>query len=648
MAIGRVTRWFLHDPRIGWYVSLAVHTSLVVLLGLLTVPPPPPNVSRLIVADRYEREQELITEVLDDNLDVSVPIDTDAFDSAEFELELEGDELEAPQIDEADLPATEINEVDVASIEINTTAATQLFSDLPDNIAVASNETAGGSDQAVDRITDELSQILWSRQALVVWLFDESGSMKPDRERIRQRVERIYTELGIRGTAPGQTLVTSVASYGAKFHQHTTAPTSDVESIRGAIDRVPVDESGEEMMCTAIIEAIRRHSRFLDTDYGEVASVATAGDDGGSFRTRLGGGSADRRKMVLILVTDESGNRADNFARLEDAVKAAQRVDCRIYVLGREASFGHPYDSVRWVDPQSKKAFTVTVDRGPETPSLELLQTHGNGRRSDIFKSGFGPYEQSRLSRATGGIFFMLPEPGDKESAEQRGDRTGSLRNYLPSLQSREEYVNERNRSRLRKAIAKIIVDLDVWNDATLKKVTQTHYFPVERDKYVRSAERAVREAQLLVDYYDQALQTLENLADQREREQDRRWRANYDLLVAQITAYKLRTEQYIEAVGGGVRRLPPVKNPQGADKKTTHWRAVSAEKLINAKRYEPQQILANERLRFVEQEHNGTPWALRAAWELKRDYGYELAEHYSAPSPPSKPNPNPVAPPKL
>jgi len=637
----------MHDPRVGWYVSLVVHSSLVVLLGLITVPPKPHSTSRLIVADSYERDQELVTEVLDDNLDVSVPLDTDSLES-EFELNVDDSEFDAPEIDESDLAAaTEIDDVGVGNLEISTTAATRMFSELPDDIAVAANASAGGSEQAVDRITVELSQILWSRQALVVWLFDQSGSMKPDRDRIRQRVDRVYTELGIRGTARGKALMTSVASFGSGYQLHTPAPTNDVEVIRSAINSVPVDDSGDEMVCSAVIAALRQHGRFLRTDdSGAEPPTEIAGADG-SFASGLGR-EADQRKMILILVTDESGNRADNFARLEDAIDAANRHDCRIYVLGREASFGHPYDKVRWVDPQSKRAFTVQVDRGPETPSLEVLQTHGNGRRSDIFKSGFGPYEQSRLARSTGGIFFMLPDSNDSESAEQRANRTGSLRGYLPSLQSREEYVNERSRSRLRKAITKIVVDLDAWNDETLKRISQPHYFSVKRESYVKAAEKAVREAQRLVEYYEQALATLENLGDQRDRETDRRWRANYDLLLAQLTAYKLRTEQYIEAVGGGIRGLPPVKNPKGPDKKSTHWRAVGTEKLINPQRYQAQQILANERLRFVEQEHRGTPWALRAAWELRRDYGYRLAEHYSAPRPKNKPRPNPVKPPKL
>lgn len=647
MSVHSAIRWILHDPRVGWYVSLVVHSSLVVLLGLITVPPKPNSTSRLIVADSYERDQELMTEVLDDNLDISVPIDTASLES-EFDLEIDESELDAPEIDESELAAaTEINDIDVSNIEISTTAAAQLFSELPADIAVATSETAGGSDQAVDRITVELSQVLWSRQALVVWLFDQSGSMKPDRDRIRQRVDRVYTELGIRGTARGQSLMTSVASFGAGYQLHTPTPTNDVAAIRSAINSVPVDDSGEEMMCSAIIEALKQHSRFLRTDFSGAQSGAEGGaDSGGSFASGLGGES-DRRKLILILVTDESGNRADNIARLEDAIDAANRRDCRIYVLGREASFGHPYDKVRWVDPQTEQAFTVQVDRGPETPSLEVLQTHGNGRRSDIFKSGFGPYEQSRLARATGGIFFMLPAANDSETAEQRAERTGRLRGYLPSLESREEYVNDRGRSRLRKTITKIVVDLDAWNDETLQQISQPHYFSVKRESYVKAAEKAVREAQLLVEYYEQALATLENLGDQRDRETDRRWRANYDLLLAQLTAYKLRTEQYIEAVGGGIRRLPSVKNPKGPDKKSTHWRAVGADELINPQRYQAQQILANERLRFVEQEHRGTPWALRAAWELKRDYGYRLAEHYSPPRP-KNPRPNPAKPPKL
>ena len=54
-----------------------------------------------------------------------------------------------------------------------------------------------GASGAVDRITFEILRSLEERPTLVVWLFDQSGSLHRQRKEIRDRFDRIYAELGI-------------------------------------------------------------------------------------------------------------------------------------------------------------------------------------------------------------------------------------------------------------------------------------------------------------------------------------------------------------------------------------------------------------------------------------------------------------------
>ena len=97
-----------------------------------------------------------------------------------------------------------------------------------------------------------------------------------------------------------------------------------------------------------------------------------------------------RRKTALILVTDESGDPEDSARALEGAINIARDSHCRIYVLGREAVFGYPYAYLRWNDPKTKIGYWLRIDRGPETPFVEQLQTNGFWRRWDAHGSGFG------------------------------------------------------------------------------------------------------------------------------------------------------------------------------------------------------------------------------------------------------------------
>src|SRR5690606_7596561 len=137
-----------------------------------------------------------------------------------------------------------------------------------------------------------------------------------------------------------------------------------------------------------------------------------------------------------------------------DALQAARGAQAPIYILGREAVFGSLYAHVQWRQPQTGRLFYLPIRRGPETPFAEQLQYNGFRRRRDSHMSGFGPYEQVRLCRNTGGIFFQLP--GEQEDLNELDDRENAmlnLREYLPDLTSRRLYQQHRDNSEFRKAI---------------------------------------------------------------------------------------------------------------------------------------------------------------------------------------------------
>ena len=80
-----------------------------------------------------------------------------------------------------------------------------------------------GADGAIDRITNEILLSLDERPTLVVWLFDQSGSLKAQRESIAERFDRVYNELGVIEASGNpafsrhqdKPLLTAVASFGA-------------------------------------------------------------------------------------------------------------------------------------------------------------------------------------------------------------------------------------------------------------------------------------------------------------------------------------------------------------------------------------------------------------------------------------------------
>ena len=114
----------------------------------------------------------------------------------------------------------------VGSIEVHDFNRTILEGpNIPENVIVKGAGSVGttGAAGAVDRITHEILLSLDERPTLVAWLFDQSGSLKPQRESIAKRFDRVYNELGIieesgneafkqHGEKP---LLTSIAEFGS-------------------------------------------------------------------------------------------------------------------------------------------------------------------------------------------------------------------------------------------------------------------------------------------------------------------------------------------------------------------------------------------------------------------------------------------------
>jgi len=462
--------------------------------------------------------------------------------------------------------------------------------------------------QVMDRITSEILKMLEESKVLVVWCFDESISMKDDQQEISQRIERVYAELGLSEKAGGDMLTTGVASFGQGFHLHTKRPTNDVELVRRAINAVPVDNSGLEMTMQAVSMSLAAHAKYA---------------------------KGSKRKVALILVTDESGEMEPNIKFLESTVAEAKSVNCKVFVLGREAVFGYPYAHMRWKHPHTGHTRWLLVNRGPETSFVESLQTSCFRARHDSHPSGYGPYELSRLAEQTGGIFFMLPTIETdlvQVQKEKRRYRLDAMENYGPDLRSREEIFAERDESLLRAAIWGIINDLNPYDPETAKIINLKMHFQLRPDQFLEEARQEQAKAKVYITYIDRALKTLAEIEKHRDAEYQMRWRANYDLLYAQLLAYQARVYEYGAALDHFIANPKTAPMYKGQNARLVNW-AVRLCKETKADDVTAETIAkANERFAKVINDHPDTPWATRAEWEVKRGYGIELVPNYHGP----------------
>ncbi len=329
-----------------------------------------------------------------------------------------------------------------------------------------------GYGAALGQMTQELVRLMRQSKVHVVWLFDESESMKDDQKEIRERFYKVYEELGLvqRQDAKlksDEILLTTVMSFGEGINQHTRNPTADADEIKKAIDQIKVDESGKENTCSAIISVV-----------GKFQQMAVR----------------QKRKLVLIVVTDESG---DDGQHVEDAIQRSKSADAPVYVLGRYSVFGYPYARLRWVDPMFGLTHWLTINRGPETPAPECLQFDGLHGRWDVFSSGFGPYEQVRIAKQTGGIFFMLPGKEDNlagaGSLEERKFELLDMKEYLPDLNARIEYVRSRDASKFRDIQWRVIEELNPHLHDKLNM--QEHAYSIDPAQFATQGEETFKRA---------------------------------------------------------------------------------------------------------------------------------------------------------
>ena len=604
----------------GFLFSTAVHLAVFVSLALLMLPEEVKFVwSPLELRAPSEPPEELETVFLDEQ---NRPAREMSFAVASGDPNSQAEALAIGEValDESltETPTDGVR-VDIDGVLANLAGSRELLEEVPAGTPGQARQVVDGYQEAIDRITREIMLMLYKSKVIVIWCFDQSESMKDDQKEIRDRIERVYTELGLSDKAGGDNLVTAITSFGEGFVVHTPKPTSKLEEIRAAIDSVPIDPSGKEVMCQAVGRSIA------------------------SFRQYA---SKGQRRMALILVTDESGERDDNVRFLEATIAEANAARCKIYALGREAVFGYPYCYFRWRHPQTGRPHWLRVDRGPETAFVEQLQTNGFRRRYDAFPSGFGPYEESRLARETGGIFFLLPST---ESTLVRGDKRRyeleAMQWFQPDLRSREEIFADREKNKLQTLIFSVVTKFNPYDKNAASVIELRVHFSPNPQEFVQQVAQEKAKAKIYLTHLDAAEKEVEKNRFLRDRETASRWKANYDLLFAQLLAYKVRVYEYGAYLDAFVKtpKVVPMKKPPNLS--LVHWDITTRKPTLTGDVTKEYIERATELFKQIVKDYPGTPYAARAQWEIGRGFGVDLIPDYE---PPYKQVTNPMPLPKL
>ncbi|GIW97515.1 MAG: hypothetical protein KatS3mg111_0848 [Pirellulaceae bacterium] len=495
-----------------------------------------------------------------------------------------------------------------------------------------------GTDGAVDRITYEILRAMEERPTLVVWFFDQSGSLIRRRQEIRDRFDRIYEELGIversreergeRRKYTDEPLLTSVVAFGSEIHFLTPKPTADLTEIRTAIDSIEMDETGVERVFTALYMGVEKYKRYRSSSTGR----------------------GPERNVLFVAVTDERG---DDAAGLEQTINECRKFAIPVYVIGVPAPFGREFTYVKYVDPDPRYDQSpqwAQVDQGPESVLPEWIKL---GNRDDYFSepvvdSGFGPYALSRLAYETGGIYFTV-HPNRRVGQRVRREEVEAfasdlqyffdpevMAKYQPDYVSHEEYMRRISASPLRRVLiqAASLPRVDVLTNPTVRFVKRNDA------ELVTALTQAQQAAARVEPPLAQLAELLKQGEQFRDREASPRWLAGFDLALGTVLAHKVRAEAY-NAMLAKLKRGMSFEN----DKNNT-WVLKPSDEISVGSRLEKEAEYARQLLQRVATEHRGTPWGLLAERELKNPIGWEWSEEYTDLNPPPRNNNPPNNPP--
>jgi len=599
----------------SWSISLIVHLTL--LVGLAAIWQQLPAVQKVAVFTAEERIADVrpiddIQQSESDSEDVGVEgTGTGASLSTAPTL---GD---IARVEVRDLPVVEVATVMAPSLGLATAPA------VSDRITFKGTAGFGatGAAGAIDRLTQEIMLSLEERPTLVVWLMDQSQSLKQQRATIEQRFDRIYHELGIiqksgnddflkHGDAP---LLTSVIAFGKQVNLLTKTPTADLEEIKAAVHGIQDDPDGIELTFTAVAEAAKRYQKF-----------------------RTG---SSRRNVMLVVVTDETGNDEQ---QVETALERCRRYQMPVYVIGVPAPFGQRQAFVKYVDPDpmyDQNAQNIPVDQGPESALPESVQLGFSDAKWDRYSSidsGFGPYALTRLCYETGGVYFAVHPnrptgAGGVKDTDAMATRINQffdpevMRNYLPDYVSPKQYDHLLRENKARLALVEA---------AKLSMIA-----PMEKPR-LRFPKRSEAELKTDMDVAQRTAAVLEPRLEQfynvlKVGEKDRakltgaRWQAGYDLAMGRVLAVWVRTAGYnaiLAKAKNGMKFREDISDT---------WELEPADEVHVNSALEKAAAQSREYLTRVRDQHPGTPWAYLAERELAEPLGWVWTEKHTNVRPP-------------
>ena len=567
----------------AWAVSLAVHVVVLLMLRSIiyvTAGPETDNLITSVVDELDQRDykfdvtvQDLVGNASEANTLTSSQAAAQVMNQNQqdqIKRELEEDLLvvEAPPLNEVMQPP---------SAELTSVVET-----------TGTSEKTGGVEGSIDRMTYEVINSLKERETLVVWLFDESGSLAIRRNEIADRFENIYGQLDSLKAERNSPLKTAIVGFGEGVNFYTPEPITDIAKAVNLVRGIKDDDSGKEMAFTAVGQVVNKWKRFRS--------------------------ARDKHNCMIVLVTDERG---DDFALLETVAAMCSKTGFRVYCIGNSSPFGREKGYVTYKYSDGYEV-DVPVDQGPESVQMEVLDLPFWGARgvdSGRISSGLGPYALTRLCAETGGLYLIAQDSRGKQFD------VSLMKEYLPDYRPSRFYQQDVTRNSTKMAL----LTAAEGTRLTQVRAPQTR-FRADSDNALRTeASDAQKAVAVLGHRVTEIVTQLEAGEKDREKLKEPRWQAAYDLAMGRALAIQAR------AMGYNIMLAQMKVAPKAFEKEGNNtWTMAASGDVETGPLIRKIVTRATEYLSRVVDNHQGTPWAYLAEMELERQMGWTWQESYT------------------
>ena len=431
-------------------------------------------------------------------------------------------------------------------------------------VAKVRKELAKNYEEAIDDFAQEMIDVLSDKPVMAVLLFDESQSLQDDRQLIMAKLQSVKKALDDNlDDGERSRLKWAVVSYG-RHARIWLRPSPSIDSVIEAIERIKPDPSGEENLVSAL--------RYCVSSFAKVKKAT----------------------KIVVVITDEAGCDVNRSTYVEDTISALKRSKFRVFFFGREAVFAsHEGEEIPqgtdWNRP-------VPVDKGPESAAIEFFPYDEIFVTSKNVPSGYAMFAQARIAAATSGQCYLL---SDKESGYD--DR--KLEELRPELCSGKEYKQRTQKSSIRRVHMFI---LKSWPRMTPGLRLGTGGY-----------QSAMQKAAKAIGFCSDAIRQLKKLRGKRKhacKHNPKRWRANYDLMYAQLHKFRYMLRQYCIALQKGGTGFP-LTDAEGNKLAALGFQLEAPQEPTKTDK-ELAQVY--ELFDEIIKDYQGTPWAAIAEQEKK------------------------------